>query len=562
MHTRQLLQQDDVVGPYKLLNHLGQGGMGIVYKALDTRLDRYVALKFLINAPENDAAAKQRFITEARAASALDHPNICTIYDIGEAENNQFYIAMAFYEGEMLDKKISENPLSLLESLSIITQVAKGLGVAHAYKIIHRDIKPSNIILKDNQAKILDFGIAKIESGEANTLTKTGISLGTISYSSPEQLQGHRVDKQTDIWSLGVMFYEMLSGSPPFQENSPYGVMYNILHQAPQPLNSKIPGIPQCVDDILARMLKRERGERYQSIEDVLADLSRLNFELDADSEQTQIFIQNELNANESNSNPVDSPDKVSVGKSRSLFVALVAILTLSGLMLFFWNFSDKITEHSEKAIIIKNEPTSPISSEQIAVFTPDNDSKFGDKTLVSEISVESSSPIKKNVRELQEDPIPLPKDKLFHAAKSGNINLVRQFLSQNKININVVDEMKWTALAHACWQGHPEIVSLLLEAGADPAVNQHQALIVSVVKGQLGIVRTLLKFNADPNARDESTVPVLMLALVSSSPHRTDMVDDLLLAGADPYGAALGKTAIDLAREMGLSAELEKLQR
>ena len=537
MDTRQLSHQN-AVGPYRLISHLGQGGMGAVYKALDTRLDRYVALKFLINAPENDLAAKQRFITEARAASALDHPNICTIYDFGETENNQLYIAMAFYEGQTLDKKISGTPLSLPESLNIITQIAKGLEVAHAHKIVHRDIKPANIILKNDQAKILDFGIAKVESSEASTLTKTGISLGTISYSSPEQLQGHQVDKQTDIWSLGVIFYEMLSGNQLFQESSPYGVMYNILHQVPEPLSAKIPTLPKRVDAILARMLKKEKSERYQSIEEVLTDISRLSSELYADSGPTQIFVQNELSAGgvTESSNHFNRSSEGLSRKSGLLLIVLVVLLSFSGLMLFLWNFSESATEHLEEVAIAESEVNdSAAASEENDIAT-----------------------------ERQEGFISLRKDILFEAVKSGKTDLVRQFLDQNQnsISIDVADEMEWTALTHACWQGHPDIVNLLLEAGADPSVNQDQALIVSVVKGQLEIVRMLLKFDANPNARDESTVPALMLALVTNGPHRTDLVNDLLLAGADPYGEALGKTPIDLAREMGLSEELERLQR
>jgi serine/threonine-protein kinase len=203
------------ISHYKILEKLGEGGMGVVYKARDTRLDRFVALKFLPPHLSTDEEAKQRFITEAKAASSLDHPNIATVYEINETDAGQMYIAMAYYDGGSLREKVGSGQFSVNSAVDIASQIAAGLARAHEAGIIHRDIKPANIIItKRSEVKIIDFGLAKLR-GQAR-LAKTGTTMGTVAYMSPEQIQGESVDLRTDLWSLGVVIYEMLTGRLPF----------------------------------------------------------------------------------------------------------------------------------------------------------------------------------------------------------------------------------------------------------------------------------------------------------------------------------------------------------
>ena len=200
---------------YKILEKLGAGGMGVVYKAEDTKLKRTVALKFLPLEMTHDPQSKERFIHEAQAASALDHPHICTIHEINETEEGQLFIVMACYDGETLKDKIKDQRLKIKEAVDITVKIAEGLATAHEKGITHRDIKPANILItKDGMVKILDFGLAKL-AGRAH-LTLTGTTIGTVAYMSPEQALGQEVDQRSDIWSLGVVLYQMLSNQLPF----------------------------------------------------------------------------------------------------------------------------------------------------------------------------------------------------------------------------------------------------------------------------------------------------------------------------------------------------------
>jgi len=260
------------ISHYKILEKLGEGGMGVVYKAEDTKLDRFVALKFLPWHLSQSEEEKKRFIHEAKAASALDHSNICTIYEIDETEDGQMFIAMACYEGESLKEKIERGPLPLDEAMDITIQVANGLAKAHSKDIIHRDIKPANILItEDGQVKIVDFGLAKLAG--RTMLTKEGTTLGTVAYMSPEQTQGTEIDHRTDVWALGAVLYEMITGQIPFKGDYEQAVMYSIMNEELEPMTSLRTGVPMELERIVTKALAKSPDERYQHIDEMLVDL-------------------------------------------------------------------------------------------------------------------------------------------------------------------------------------------------------------------------------------------------------------------------------------------------
>jgi serine/threonine protein kinase/Tfp pilus assembly protein PilF len=260
------------ISHYKIIEKLGGGGMGVVYKAEDTKLKRIVALKFLPPSLTTDPDAKERFVHEAQAASALDHPTICTIHEINESDDGQLFIAMSYYAGETLKKKIEQGPLDIDLALDIAIQIANGLSRAHEAGIIHRDIKPANIIVTSRgEAKILDFGLAKL-SGRT-LLTKTGTTLGTAAYMSPEQARGEQVDGKSDIWSLGVVLYEMLAGQRPFESDYEQALVYSILNEAPRPLRELRVDVPETLEQIVGKAMAKNPQERYQTVEQLLSDL-------------------------------------------------------------------------------------------------------------------------------------------------------------------------------------------------------------------------------------------------------------------------------------------------
>lgn len=260
------------VSHYQVVERLGAGGMGVVYKALDTRLDRTVALKFLPPDLTRDPSAKARFVHEAKAASALDHTNICTIYEIGETAEGQLYIAMACYAGETLKAKIDRGPLPVKEALDYAVQLSDGLSRAHAAGIVHRDVKPANVMVTERgRVKIVDFGLSK--AADRTKLTQTGTTMGTAAYMSPEQARGEAVGAQTDVWSLGVVLYEMLTGRLPFRGEFFHAVIYSILNDAPEPIRRVNPEVPPELEQIVDRALQKEPSARYASAADVLNDL-------------------------------------------------------------------------------------------------------------------------------------------------------------------------------------------------------------------------------------------------------------------------------------------------
>ncbi|MFQ5512152.1 MAG: protein kinase [Candidatus Krumholzibacteriia bacterium] len=263
------------VGHYRILEKLGQGGMGVVYKAVDTRLDRHVAIKFLAPHLSADGNARTRFIHEARAASALDHPNIGTIYEIGEASDGRTFISMAYYEGETLQERLQKESVATEEALDIILQIASGLAEAHGRDIVHRDIKPANVLVtRSGQAKIVDFGLAKL-SGHTR-VTQTGMTLGTVAYMSPEQTRGEGVDHRADIWALGVVLYETLAGEPPFKGGFSEAVLYSILHEPPAPLAARRSDVPEELERIVMKALTKDPAQRYQTVGELVSDLTVL----------------------------------------------------------------------------------------------------------------------------------------------------------------------------------------------------------------------------------------------------------------------------------------------
>ena len=248
--------------------------MGVVYKAEDTKLRRTVALKFLRADAIEDAEAKERFLREARAAAGLDHPNICTVYEIDEVEGETF-LAMAYIEGRTVKDKIGDRPLKLDEAIDIAVQTAEGLKAAHQKGVVHRDIKPANLMLtEEGQLKIMDFGLALL--AEQSRLTKTSTILGTPAYMSPEQAERRPTDRRTDVWSLGVVIYEMVTGRLPFAGERQEAVLYAISNQEPEPVTALRAGLPMELEFIVAKALAKDPADRYQHVEEMIVDLRGL----------------------------------------------------------------------------------------------------------------------------------------------------------------------------------------------------------------------------------------------------------------------------------------------
>jgi len=308
-----LLMVGTTVSHYKILEYLGGGGMGVVYKAQDLKLDRLVALKFLPPDLTRDPEAKQRFVHEAKAASSLDHPNICNVHEIDETSEGQIFISMAYYEGETLKKMIERGPLEISDAVEIASQVARGLAKAHEHGIVHRDIKPANIIITaDGIAKIVDFGLAKL-SGQT-LLTKTGTTLGTAAYMSPEQARNEAVDARTDIWSLGIVLYEMITGRRPFASAYEQAMVYSILNTDPKPLRALRPHVPEALEKIARRAMAKDPKDRYKNASELLSDLEsyKAGFQV---SQRTR---------------------KIRVRKRKVLYAGLVVVALAAGIIVIF----------------------------------------------------------------------------------------------------------------------------------------------------------------------------------------------------------------------------------
>jgi serine/threonine protein kinase/Tfp pilus assembly protein PilF len=292
------------ISHYRIVKHLGAGGMGEVYLAEDTKLGRKVAIKLLPASAVADEQAKKRLLREARAAATLDHPNICTIHEVGEAEGQSF-IVMQYVEGETLSASIKRQPLDVQAALIIAAQVAEALTEAHGHGIIHRDIKPQNIMLTARgQVKVLDFGLAKVmrekaitesEAETASWATEAGAIVGTVPYMSPEQVKGEELDGRSDIFSYGVMLYEMLSGQRPFEAKSSAEIISAILTREPPPLGGQAGAVPAGLERLVRKCLEKEPSRRYQTMEELAVDLREVRRE--CDSGQVELSISDAVTA-------------------------------------------------------------------------------------------------------------------------------------------------------------------------------------------------------------------------------------------------------------------------
>ncbi|HKV41653.1 MAG TPA: protein kinase, partial [Blastocatellia bacterium] len=318
------------LGPYQVLRHLASGGMGEVYLAQDTKLDRRVALKVLRTDFSKDPGRIRRFKQEARSASALNHPNIITIYDIG-SEQEIHYIATEFVEGSTIRQRLTRGRIPVAEALGIAIQAANALQAAHRAGIVHRDIKPENIMVRpDGYVKVLDFGLAKLSEpstgdntslapSRSNLDTEPGIVMGTARYMSPEQARGLAVDGRTDIFSLGVVLYEMLTGVAPFEGATPIDAVAAMLGLDPDPLDQHVDGIPPGIEAVVLKALKKDREERYSSIESFLAALNSLRLETEVERGLTggHTLAANILSSGAENGASLLSSTAASAGSSR-----------------------------------------------------------------------------------------------------------------------------------------------------------------------------------------------------------------------------------------------------
>ncbi len=286
-----MISTGEQIGRYRIRSAIGKGGMGEVFLAEDTELERLIALKILPKDLANDTERMRRFVQEAKSASALNHPNIITIYEIGKTDNTHF-IATEYIEGETLHNRLKSDPMSIKTVLDVAIQVASALDAAHRAGIVHRDIKPENVMIRpDGVVKILDFGIAKLIEKrpdkideEAATAIKAGTSagmiIGTASYMSPEQARGKQIDARSDIFSFGIVLYEMIAGKQPFEGESAIDTISSIIHKEPVPLNQITSDIPPQLQHIVEKSLRKDREERYQTVKDLLIDLKDIRQDL------------------------------------------------------------------------------------------------------------------------------------------------------------------------------------------------------------------------------------------------------------------------------------------
>jgi TolB-like protein/predicted Ser/Thr protein kinase len=338
------------LGRYEIRAKIGEGGMGEVYLAEDTQLGRRVAIKILPAATVSDEQARKRLVREARAAATLDHPNICSIYEVGEADGRGF-IAMQYIEGEMLDARIKSKPLELKESLAIAAQIADALAEAHSNGIIHRDIKPANIMITSRgQAKVMDFGLARVIAGEVqgeaetqSLLTTPGTIMGTMPYMSPEQVRGEVLDGRSDIFSFAVMLYEMISGRQPFAGASAAATISAILNEEPATLLRYAPDLPEELQRIARKCLEKDRKRRYQTMRDVAIDIDNCRREHEA--AQGSVSQRAQVTGGEAVIAPASDPQRHKyLSSRRALMVGALLVLVFGAALAYVLVFRPRAT--------------------------------------------------------------------------------------------------------------------------------------------------------------------------------------------------------------------------
>ena len=349
------MEKGTIISHYTILEKLGEGGMGVVYKAHDTKLDRTVALKFLPPHLTQSEEDKQRFIREAKAAAALNHPHICTIHNVDEIDSNQF-IVMEYVDGLTLRDKMNASPLtkgglqgglSVDQATNFALQISEALQQAHKKGIVHRDIKPENIMItEDNRIKVMDFGLAKLK-GDKN-LTKSGSTVGTMAYMSPEQIQGQEVDHRSDIFSFGVVLYEMLTGQTPFRGEHEAAMMYSIVNEEPQPVSKFIPDASSQLEYFLERTLEKDSSDRYQSMEDLLIELRRLK---QKSSKKQKVMA--DVNVPDRTPEAGDDKKRRPLSRASVISISIAALVVIAGIASYLLFFVPGTPGYTDRVLVV-----------------------------------------------------------------------------------------------------------------------------------------------------------------------------------------------------------------